>query len=114
MTPEQRVMRARVASNTRWAMEPDRKAAVKPANDGWVARFERQVDPDNALEPGERRRRAQSAMKAHMNSLALRSSRVRAKRKNRGTREDAVEDAAEIARDVRFERTQDAADRGER
>jgi hypothetical protein len=44
-----------------------------------MARFERQVDPDRALAPEERARRAEAAVKAHFTKLAYRSARVRRK-----------------------------------
>jgi hypothetical protein len=46
-----------------------------------MERFERQVDPNGTLPPEERQRRAESAMKAHMQALALKSSRSRARGK---------------------------------
>ncbi|MGH3574069.1 MAG: hypothetical protein ACRDUW_19985 [Pseudonocardiaceae bacterium] len=42
-----------------------------------LARFERQVDPDNTLAPAERARRAEAARRAHMQRLALASSKAR-------------------------------------
>lgn len=79
MTPQsQRSMVARIAANSRWATEPDRRAATRPGTDGLLARFEREVDPNGELTPDERRRRALSARKAHMQRLALRSAQKRA------------------------------------
>jgi hypothetical protein len=46
-----------------------------------LQRFERQVDPDGTLNPAERRRRAEQAMRAHMAGLALRSAQVRRRKK---------------------------------
>jgi hypothetical protein len=77
-TPVQRSLQARIAANTRWAHEPDRTAATRPARAAAVSRFEREVDPDGVLPPAERARRADSAQRAHMQRLALRSSRARA------------------------------------
>ncbi len=78
MTPEQRSMRASLASHTRWAHEPDRAEAMRPALDGLLARFEREVDPDGVLEPHVRAQRAESAKKAYFKALQLKSSRSRA------------------------------------
>jgi hypothetical protein len=47
-----------------------------------MQRYEREIDPDGTLDPGERARRAEYAMRAHMSRLALRS--VRARRQRRG------------------------------
>ncbi len=43
----------------------DPRVATKPARDAFMARFERQVDPDGTLPDAERRRRAEAAMKAY-------------------------------------------------
>jgi hypothetical protein len=48
-----------------------------PARLGFVARFERLVDPAGALPTDERRRRAERARRAHMLHLAERSAEVR-------------------------------------
>jgi hypothetical protein len=42
-----------------------------------MQRYEREVDPDGTLDPRERARRAEYAMRAHMSRLALRSVQVR-------------------------------------
>src|SRR5919198_1026747 len=78
-TPAQRSLQARIAANSRWAHEPDRTAATRPARTAAVSRFEREVDPDGVLPAAERARRAESAQRAHMQRLALRSSRARAR-----------------------------------
>ncbi|MGH3464912.1 MAG: hypothetical protein ACRDP9_25885 [Kribbellaceae bacterium] len=81
LTPEQRTLRARIAANTRWAGDEDRKAHGDRAQRGLRARFEREVDPDGTLPEKERKRRAESLYKAHMARLALKSSKARAARK---------------------------------
>jgi hypothetical protein len=45
------------------------------------AYYEREVDPDGVLSPEERQRRAKAAQRAHMQLIALKSSRKRAARK---------------------------------
>lgn len=77
LTPDERALRSRIAAAERWAHEPDRRAATKPARDGFLARFEDQVDPERTLDPAERARRAESARKAHMLRLAKRSAEAR-------------------------------------
>jgi hypothetical protein len=67
----------RAAALARWAYEPDPAAATAPATAGFLARFEREVDPDNVLTPAERELRARRLMRAHMIQLSRRS---RAKR----------------------------------
>lgn len=78
--PSHRALIARIAACTRWAHETDRTAATAAARRASADRFERQVDPDGALPPDERARRADSARLAHMSRMALRSAQVRATR----------------------------------
>jgi hypothetical protein len=47
-----------------------------------MARFEKQVDPDGTLDPVERARRADQAMRAHMARLALKSAQARRRRRS--------------------------------
>lgn len=70
LTPERAAQLGRIGSHSRWAHEPDRVAATQPARDGFMAKFERQVDPDGLLTPQERAFRAEHAMKAHMARIA--------------------------------------------
>jgi hypothetical protein len=78
LTPEQRSLRAQIAANTRWSRQ-DPKDGTKPARSAFEPRFELEVDPDGTLPEDERNRRARSAMRAHMQRLALASSRARKK-----------------------------------
>jgi hypothetical protein len=77
--PEHRKLAARIASHERWSRVEDRTAETAPARAGFLRRFETQVDPDGRLTLEERSRRAESAMKAHMARLALRSAKARQK-----------------------------------
>ena len=79
LTPEQRRLRAQIAAHIRWSREDPTANAVR-AQAGLVARFERQVDPAGTLEPAERARRVESARKAHMKRLALKSAKARRRR----------------------------------
>lgn len=89
LTPEQRSQRARIAALSRWAGE-DPRPATERARRGFDARFLDQVDPDRILPEHERERRAAAAMRAHMQRLALKSSRARGRRTG-----EAPADAAE-------------------
>lgn len=80
LTPEQIAMRGRLAAHVRWSKEDPRPNAER-GQAGLLARFEREVDPTNQLPPDERRRRAESARKAHMTRLAYASSKARSKAK---------------------------------
>ncbi|GIJ50001.1 hypothetical protein Val02_68870 [Virgisporangium aliadipatigenens] len=75
--PSDRALVARQAAHTRWARCDDPKAATAPARKGFLARFEREVDPDQTLDPAERARRAEHAMRAYMTRMAMRSSQSR-------------------------------------
>lgn len=86
-SPEQRSLRARLAANTKWAHEPDPRAATASARRAFLARFDREVDPDGKLSPEERRRRAEYAKKAYFARLALASSRTRRSRRCNARRE---------------------------
>ena len=77
LTPAQRVLRAKLAAHASWANTADRTARTRPAADAFMARFEREVDPDGRLDPVERLQRAVSAKKAYFQRLALASSRAR-------------------------------------
>lgn len=80
MTPERRVLRARIAAHTSWANTDDRAARTANARSAMQAKFERQVDPDGTLSVEERARRVESARKAYFLSLAIKSAAARARR----------------------------------
>lgn len=80
LTPQMRILRGRVGAHESWARTDDRTARTAPGREAANARFEREVDPDNTLDPIERARRAEHARKAHMSRLALRSAQVRRER----------------------------------
>lgn len=77
----ERALRARLAAHLSWAATADPTARTAPARAAFLDRFAREVDPDGTLPPAERERRAASARKAHFTRLALRSARVRARRR---------------------------------
>jgi hypothetical protein len=83
LTPEQRTMRARLAAHRSWANTADPLERTAPARRAAMDRFEREVDPDGTLSPKERARRAESARKAYMTSLAFKSARSRARKRKR-------------------------------
>lgn len=66
----------REAALRKWA-RIDTTAGTRAARAGFMARFEREVDPDNILRPDERAKRADRAMRAHMISLARKARRKR-------------------------------------
>jgi hypothetical protein len=76
--PAVRRTSALIANFDRWSKVDDRQAATAPARRGFMARFEKQVDPNGELSDDERARRAELAMRAHMSRLALAKARKRA------------------------------------
>lgn len=66
------------------ARTADRAAATEPARRGLRARFERDVDPDGALDAAERARRADALFAAHMLRLARASAQARRTRRAAG------------------------------
>lgn len=79
MNAGERRLRGQIAANQRWAHTEDRAAATQAARSGFMARFEREVDPDGVLAPDERARRAENAKRAYFQRLALKSAQSRRK-----------------------------------
>ncbi|CAN5705960.1 hypothetical protein BH23CHL8_BH23CHL8_29540 [soil metagenome] len=77
LSPSERSLRARLAAH---ALHARGGTSTKAGTAAFLNRFERQVDPDGALEPAERAKRAEHALKAHMATLALKASRARQRR----------------------------------
>lgn len=81
MTPAERALKGRMGAYLSWANTENPSARTKPGRDAFLARFEREVDPNNELPEAERKRRAEFKRKAHMQSLAAKSAQKR--RENR-------------------------------
>ena len=71
--------RGRIGAHISWSRTIDRTARTEPGRRGFLARFEREVDPDGVLSEGERALRAEHARKAYMQKLALASAARRRK-----------------------------------
>lgn len=74
LTAVQRSQRARVAALSRWSAA-DPVAGTAKARAVFLARFEREVDPEGVLSPGERARRAELAKRAYFQRMAYRRGR---------------------------------------
>jgi hypothetical protein len=61
----------------RTAARHDPRVTSAPGRAAFLARFEREVDPEGALPSEERQRRAIAARKAYFAELALRSAQAR-------------------------------------
>lgn len=83
-TPARRALRARMAAHQLHAGIADPAAHTAPARAAFLARFEREVDPDGTLEPAERARRAEHARRAYFLRLALASAQARGSRRAGG------------------------------
>lgn len=79
LSPKERSLRGRIGAYRLHATH-DPKVTTLAARRAFMARFEREVDPDRTLDPAERERRALMARKAHFAALALKSSRARRRR----------------------------------
>lgn len=77
MAESYRSQLGRIGAHVSWANTSDRAARTAPARAAALARFEREVDPDSALSPDERARRAEHARKAYFARLALKSAESR-------------------------------------
>src|SRR5919106_4786070 len=72
----ERSLRARLAA---YALHAQRDARETTANGraAFLARFDREVDPEGRLEPDERRRRAEQARRAYFTRLSLAAIKAR-------------------------------------
>jgi hypothetical protein len=87
LSPAERSLRARLAAHSMHARHDARETTAK-ARATFLARFEREVDPDGTLPPQERARRAEHARSAYFARLSLASARAR--RAKPTTRGDAA------------------------
>lgn len=76
-----RRLRAQLGAHASWATTDDPTARTRPAREAFMARFEREVDPEGKLPPAERAERAAHAHKAHMLKMSLASAKARRERK---------------------------------
>jgi hypothetical protein len=79
LTPGQRTLRASIAANARWARE-DGKDQARRGQRGLRQKFEREIREEFPnLDQAEVERRADHALRAHMQRLALKSSKARSR-----------------------------------
>lgn len=76
VSPAERSLRARLGAHTLHARR-DARQTTALARAGFLARFEREVDPDGVLDPSERRRRAEHARRAYFTRLSLAAVQAR-------------------------------------
>ena len=58
----------------------DARETTRAARAAFLARFEREVDPEGILDPAERATRAAAARRAYMLRMSMRSAKVRRQR----------------------------------
>ncbi len=86
------IRRARqIAAHSGWAKR-DAREGTAAARQGFLRRFEHQVDPEGVLPEHERKRRAHHAMQAHMLRLAKKADVAR-KRNAAHRRADSLKKA---------------------
>ena len=81
--PREMALRGRIGAYRLHATH-DPKETTKAARTAFMARFEREVDPDGTLAPEERARRAGAARKAYFAQLAHNSAKARRRRPQKG------------------------------
>jgi hypothetical protein len=79
-SPSERSLRARLAAYAMHSQHDAQKTTAK-GRAAFLARFEREVDPDGRLDPEERRRRAEQARRVYFTRLALASTKARRTRR---------------------------------
>ena len=79
----ERSLRARLAA---YALHAQRDPRETTANGraAFLARFDREVDPEGVLEPEERRRRAEQARRAYFTRLSLAAVKARQAKRSTG------------------------------
>lgn len=80
LTAEQRSLRARIGAHAMHARH-DARQTTKAGREKFLQRFDDEVDPNRELPEAERQRRAEHARRAYMAKLALKSARVRARKR---------------------------------
>ncbi len=83
LTPRQLSLRGRIGAYTLHATHDPKQTTAK-ARASFLAKFEREVDPDGVLPEAERLRRAEAAKRAHFARMALKSARKRGRAKAKG------------------------------
>jgi hypothetical protein len=75
-TPTERSLRARLAAHAMHARHDARQTTMN-GRAAFLARFEREVDPESALDPKERQRRAEHARRVYFARLQLAAAKAR-------------------------------------
>jgi hypothetical protein len=93
VSPAERSLSARLAAHALHAQRDPRQTTAN-GRAAFLARFDREVDPDGVLEPEERRRRAEQARRAYFARLALASAKARRAKREAGRKPPRGSEAA--------------------
>lgn len=83
LTPEQRALRARIASHASWKQTTNRKARTKPGFQGLRARIAAEVDPQGLMSEADRAKAVENAVSEHFSRLALKAAAAKRNRKTK-------------------------------
>src|SRR5215218_5671697 len=89
LSPAERSLRARLAAYAMHARHDARRTSAN-GRAAFLARFEREVDPDGRLDPEERARRAEQARRAYFARLSLAAAKARRAKRGRRQGGDAA------------------------
>jgi hypothetical protein len=89
LSPAERSLRARLAAYAMHAQHDTRRISAN-GRAAFLARFEREVDPDGRLDPEERCRRAEQARRAYFARLSLAAAKARRAKRERHQGGDAA------------------------
>jgi hypothetical protein len=81
----ERSLRARLAAYALHAQHDPRETTAN-GRAAFLARFDREVDPEGLLEPDERRRRAEQARRAYFTRLSLAAVKARQAKRTAGAK----------------------------
>jgi len=84
LTEQQRRSRARLAAYVQWSKTPDRVARTQAARDGFMRKFEDEVDPERRLPEEQRQKMAEAARRAFYVRMGRASGKARAAKKAGG------------------------------
>jgi hypothetical protein len=90
LTPEQRVLRARMGAHAQAAQGKTNTAPARRNSPQSLEYWGKQVDPAGELSEAERAKRAEHARRAYMTGLALKSSIARSRRVKRAPSSDTA------------------------
>jgi hypothetical protein len=89
LSPAERSLRARLAAYAMHARHDARRTSAN-GRAAFLARFEREVDPDGRLDPEERARRAEQARRVYFARLSLAAAKARRAKRPRRQGGDAA------------------------